>query len=210
MFDSNGRITRKLYPEPNYKLSLDEGVLFISENSPKQKNIGVTFGSWLSTHKNNDKYPIGEPPLGFGIGLNKISSGIYSHLYSNHKNIDWYIRVGSSNSNTELISKYFGGGIIYKLKDTSTFGISFGSAGFSKLYKSIFDYRVQNSEHPYEHVIELSFKTKESKFYRFFGSSIFKEENIIINFQLNQIYNIPLIQKGIRIEIYFFMVLELQ
>jgi len=65
-----------------------------------------------------------------------------------------------SNSNTELISKYFGGGIIYKLKDTSTFGISFGSAGFSKLYKSIFDYRIQNSEH----VIELSFKTKESKF----------------------------------------------
>ena len=164
LFDSNSRITRKLYPEPNYKLSLDEGVLFISEYSTKQKNIGVTFGSWLSTHKNNDKYPIGEPPLGFGIGLNKISSGIYSHLYSNHKNIDWYIRVGSSNSNTELISKYFGGGIIYKLKDSSTFGISFGSAGFSKLYKSIFDYRVQNSEHPYEHVIELSFKTKESKF----------------------------------------------
>ena len=30
------------------------------------------------------------------------------------------MRVGYSNSNTELISKYFGGGIIYKLKDTST------------------------------------------------------------------------------------------
>jgi hypothetical protein len=85
-------------------------------------------------------------------------------LYSNHKNIDWYLRVGSSNSNTELISKYVGGGIIYKLKDTSSFGASFGSAGFSKLYKSIFDYRVQNSKHPYEHVIELSFKTIESKF----------------------------------------------
>jgi len=29
---------------------------------------------------------------------------------------------------------------------------------------TFFDYRVQNSKHPYEHVIELSFKTKESKF----------------------------------------------
>lgn len=164
LFDSNSRITRKLHPEPNYKLSLDEGVLFISEYSTKLRNIGVTLGSWLSTHENNDKYPIGEPPIAFGIGLNKISSGIYSHLYSNNKNIDWYLRVGSSNSNTELISKYVGGGIIYKLKDTSSFGASFGSAGFSKLYKSIFDYRVQNSKHPYEHVIELSFKTIESKF----------------------------------------------
>ena len=142
---------------------MDEGVLFISEYSTKQRNIVVALGSWLSTHENNDKYPIGEPPIAFGIGLNKISSGIYSHLYSNHKNIDWYLRVGSSNSNTELISKYVGGGIIYKLKDTSSFGASFGSAGFSKLYKSIFDYRVQNSKHPYEHVIELSFKTLESK-----------------------------------------------
>lgn len=163
MFDLNSRINRKLYSEPNYKLSLDEGGLFISEYSTKQKNIRVTFGNWLSTHKNNDKYP-GEPPLGFGIGLNKISSGIYSHLYSNHKNIDWYIRVGFSNSNTELISKYVGGGIIYKLKDTSSFGASFGSARFSKLYISIFDYRVQNSKHTYEHVIELSFKTIDSKF----------------------------------------------
>lgn len=57
---------------------------------------------------------------------------------------------------------------------------------------TIFDYRVQNSKHPYEHVIELSFKRKVSKF------------------ATQQIYNIPLIQKGIRIEIYFFMGLELQ
>ena len=41
LFDSNSRITRKLHPEPNYKLSLDEGVLFISEYSTKQRNIGV-------------------------------------------------------------------------------------------------------------------------------------------------------------------------
>ena len=114
-----------MYPEPNYKLNLDEGILFISEYSTKQKNIESTFGVWLSTHKNNDRYPIGEPPLGFGIGLNKISSGIYSHLYSNYKNIDWYLRVGYSNSNTELISNYIGGGIIYKLKDTSSLGAIF-------------------------------------------------------------------------------------
>jgi len=164
LFDSNSRITRKLHPEPNYKLSLDEGVLFISEYSTKQRNIGVTLGSWLSTHENNDKYPIGVPPIAFGIDPNKFSSGIYAHLYSNYKNIDCYLRVGYSNSNTELISNYIGGGIIYKLKDTSSLGASFGSAGFSKLYKSIFDYRVQNSKHPYEHVIELSFKTLESRF----------------------------------------------
>ena len=164
IYDSNSRIIRKMYPEPNYKLNLDEGILFISEYSNKHKNIESTFGVWVSTHKHNDRYPIGEPPLGFGIGLNKISSGIYSHLYSNYKNIDWYLRVGYSNSNTELISKYIGGGIIYKLEDTSSLGVSFGSAGFSKLYKSIFDYRVQNSKHPYEHVIELSFNTLESRF----------------------------------------------
>ena len=144
--------------------NLDEGILFISEYSNKHKNIESTFGGWASTHNNNHKYPIGEPPLGFGIDPNKFSSGIYAHLYSNYKNIDCYLRVGYSNSNTELISKYIGGGIIYKLEDTSSLGVSFGSAGFSKLYKSIFDYRVQNSKHPYEHVIELSFKTIESKF----------------------------------------------
>ena len=107
--------------------------MFISEYSTKQKNIGVTFGSWLSTHKSNDKYPIGEPPLGFGIGLNKISAGFYTHLYSNHENIEWYITIGFSNSNTELISKYLDGGIIYKLEDTSIFGASFGSA-VSRIY----------------------------------------------------------------------------
>lgn len=164
IYDSNRRITRKLYPEPNYKLSLDEGVLLISEYTNKQENVGLTFGSWLFTHVNTSKYPIGSTPIAFGIGLNKISAGFYTHLYSNHENIEWYIRIGSLNSNTELISKYIGGAIIYKLEDTSSFGASFGGAGFSNLYKSIFDYRVQNSKHPFEHVIELSFKTIESKF----------------------------------------------
>lgn len=142
---------------------MDEGVLFISEYSTKQKNIGLTLGSWLSTNKNPD-YSVGDPPTAFGIDLNKISAGIYSHLHSNHENIEWYLRIGSSNSNTELISKYFGGGIIYKLKDTSSFGASFGNAGFSKLYKSNFDYIIQNSKHPFEQVIELSFRTIKSKF----------------------------------------------
>ena len=66
-------------------MNLDEGILFISEYSTKHKNIESTFGGWASTHEHNDRYPIGEPPLGFGMGLNKISSGIYTSLFKLQK-----------------------------------------------------------------------------------------------------------------------------
>ena len=146
----------------NFDWDFSDGVLMVSELQVTTTDSRISVGIWTSSFSLEKNY----------TELSNLSNakGMYTSLNRSDSFGDTYIRLGLSESKNAYIDRYIGAGWVKKISSSSNFlpesliGISWASAhlGDLGLFSELAGVELNNDDHSFEHILEISSNTKLS------------------------------------------------
>ena len=146
----------------NFDWDFSDGVLMVSELQVTTTDSRISVGIWTSSFSLEKNY----------TELSNLSNakGMYTSLNRSDSFGYTYIRLGLSESKNAYIDRYIGAGWVKKISSSSNFlpesliGISWASAhlGDLGLFSELAGVELNNDDHSFEHILEISSNTKLS------------------------------------------------